>query len=58
MAACAARWTEARHEAADQPDPDLAQFYELLYPVYRDSYAAMPGLWRRLDAARKAFRAA
>jgi erythritol kinase len=58
MAACAARWTAPRHEASEQPDPDLARAYEALYPIYRDSYAAMPGLWRRLEAAREARRAA
>jgi erythritol kinase len=53
MAACAVRWTAPRHEAAERPRPDLARAYEALYPIYRDSYAVMPGLWRRLDAARE-----
>lgn len=53
MAACAARWTAPRHETAEPPCPDLVRAYEALYPIYRDSYGgAMPGLWRRLDAAR------
>ena len=57
MAACAARWTEPRHEAPEQPSPQLARAYEALYPLYRDSYAAMPGLWRRLGEVREALRA-
>ena len=57
MAACAARWTEPRHEAPEQPSPQLARAYEALYPLYRDSYAAMPGLWRRLGQVREALRA-
>lgn len=58
MAACAARWTAPRHEVSEQPQPELARAYEALYPIYRDSYAAMPGLWRRLEAAREERRAA
>ncbi len=58
MEACAACWTVPRHEASEQPHPALARTYEALYPIYRDSYAAMPGLWRRLEAAREERRAA
>ena len=57
MEACAACWTVPRHEASEQPHPALARTYEALYPIYRDSYAAMPGLWRRLEAAREGCRA-
>ena len=33
--------------------PALARAYDALFPIYRDTYLAMPGLWRRLHAARE-----
>ena len=35
------------------PEPARARAYEALFPVYRDGYAALPGVWRRMQAARE-----
>ena len=53
MAACAADWIAPRASAPVAPDPGLAALYSNLYPIYRDAYHAMPGLWRQLHAARE-----
>ncbi len=53
MAACARRWIASRPTEAVYPDPALAAIYERLFPIYRDAYHAMPGLWRQLHAARE-----
>lgn len=58
MRACAARWVAPLLGAAEAPDPELARAYDRLFPIYRDAYNAMPGLWRRLHAAREGFHAA
>ncbi len=52
MAACAATWITPRDEAALLPDPALVALYERLFPIYRDTYLALPTLWRGLHAAR------
>jgi erythritol kinase len=52
MAACAAAWVVPRLEAPVLPDPALVAMYRDLFPIYRDSYAALRPLWRRLRAAR------
>jgi erythritol kinase (D-erythritol 1-phosphate-forming) len=54
MAECAAVWVAPRLEAQLRPDPALVELYDRLFPLYRDSYAAMPSLWRRLHAVREA----
>jgi erythritol kinase len=54
MAACADRWVKPLLGAADMPDPALVSCYDALFPIYRDGYAMMPALWRRLHAAREA----
>ena len=54
MAACAAVWVAPRLEAPLLPDPALVDLYGRLFPIYRDAYAALPRLWRRLHAARNA----
>ncbi len=54
MAACAARWIAPPARPAEAPDPTLAAIYEALFPIYRESYAVMPPIWRRLHAARMA----
>jgi len=54
MAACAAAWVMPRLEAPLQPDPALVDIYAKLFPIYRDAYAALPPLWRRLHAVREA----
>jgi erythritol kinase len=53
MAATAAAWVVPRLEAPILPDPSLVALYNRLFPLYRDSYAALPPLWRRLRAARE-----
>jgi len=35
------------------PDPALARAYEVLFPVYRDGYATLSGVWRRMNTARE-----
>ena len=54
MAACAAAWVAPRLEAPLLPDPVLVAAYDRLFPLYRDTYAALPPLWRRLHDARDA----
>lgn len=54
MADCAAVWVAPRLEAPLLPDPALVDVYDRLFPLYRDTYAALPHLWRRLHAAREA----
>ncbi len=51
MAACARDWLGGGGEP-EQPDPALAAVYEELFPLYRQGYEAMPGLWRRLHQLR------
>lgn len=53
MAACATAWVLPRLEAPLLPDPALVEFYAKLFPIYRDAYAALPPLWRRLHAVRE-----
>jgi len=53
MADCAAAWVTPRLEAPVLPDPALVALYGKLFPLYRDTYAALPPLWRRLHAARE-----
>jgi hypothetical protein len=31
----------------------LARAYEVLFPVYRDGYTALPGVWRQMHTARE-----
>lgn len=52
MADCAAAWVAPRLEAPVLPDPALVALYSRLFPLYRDSYAALPAIWRRLRAVR------
>ncbi len=58
MADCAAVWVVPRLEAPLLPDPALVDVYDRLFPLYRDTYAALPPLWRRLHAARESSNAA
>ncbi len=53
MAACAAAWIGPLLGPLEPPDPALVALYDRLFPIYRDGYAAMPDLWRRLHAARE-----
>ena len=48
MAACAQAFVAARLEAPLDPAPQLVRLYRALFPVYRDAYAALPTIWRRL----------
>jgi erythritol kinase len=52
MAECAAVWVAPRLEPPVLPDPALVALYAKLFPLYRDSYAALPSVWRRLRALR------
>ena len=54
MASCARAFVAPRLEAPIVPAPDLVALYDALYPVYRDAYAALPPVWRRLHAVREA----
>jgi len=58
MQACAARWIAPRLGDLELPDPVLVRLYQRLFPIYRDGYAAMAPLWRRLTAAREQCHAA
>jgi erythritol kinase len=51
MASCAARWVLPLLGEAELPDEALARSYARLFPLYRDGYAALPKLWRRLHEA-------
>jgi erythritol kinase (D-erythritol 1-phosphate-forming) len=53
MAACAARWIAPAQGEVDWPDPALARAYELLFPVYREGYAALSAVWRQMHTARE-----
>jgi erythritol kinase (D-erythritol 1-phosphate-forming) len=53
MAACTARWIAPVQGEVEWPDPALARAYEVLFPVYRDGYAALTGVWRRMNTARE-----
>jgi erythritol kinase len=53
MAACAAVWTTPRLGPAVAPDPELARFYDRLFPVYREAIHAMAPLWRHLHDVRE-----
>lgn len=52
MAACARAWVTPLLGQPETPDPALARFYDRLFPLYRDSYAALSELWRRLHGIR------
>jgi erythritol kinase len=54
IAACTARWIPPVKGEVEWPDPALVRAYEALFPVYRDGYAALPGVWRRMQAVREA----
>jgi hypothetical protein len=53
MAACAARWIAGVEGETEQPNPALAGAYDVLFGVYREGYAALPTVWRRMHAARE-----
>ncbi|HTW27711.1 MAG TPA: FGGY-family carbohydrate kinase [Acetobacteraceae bacterium] len=53
MASCAEAWVAPLLGAREEPDPALAQLYDTLYPIYREAYAALPGVWRHLAASRE-----
>lgn len=53
MATCAAQWVVPRLEAPLLPDPALVASYEKLFPIYRETCAALQPAWRRLRAARE-----
>src|SRR4029453_1990619 len=41
---CAARWMGDVEEETEHPEPRLAAVYDLLFPVYREGYEALPPL--------------
>jgi len=53
MADCARDWVAPRLEAPVVPDPSLASLYDALYPLYRESRAALSPTWRGLRAVRE-----
>ena len=53
MAACAGTWVAPRLEAPLWPDAALVAAYEKLFPLYRDTYAALSPHWRSLRAAKE-----
>ena len=53
MAACAREWVVPRLEAPVVPDAALASFYDALYLLYRDAYAALTPTWQGLRAVRE-----
>ena len=53
MAACAARWIVGIEGETEQPNSALAGIYDVLFQVYREGYAALPTVWRRMHAARE-----
>ncbi len=48
MASCAERWVKPTLGDTVPPDPELAPLYGRLFPVYRATREAMPGVWRDL----------
>ncbi len=55
MAECAATWIAPHRASPVLPDQPLARLYDRLFPIYRESYQAMPTMWRHLHAARDEF---
>lgn len=55
MAECAASWIAPHRPAQVLPHQPLAALYDRLFPIYRESYQAMPTMWRNLHAAREDF---
>jgi erythritol kinase len=53
MAACARAWVAPRLEAPVLAEPSLVALYDRLYPIYRDTCAALSPAWRRLASARE-----
>ena len=53
MADCAATWIAPHRASPVLPDQRLAALYDRLFPVYRESYQAMPAMWRHLHDARE-----
>ena len=53
MAECAARWIAGIEGETEHPDPNLTAVYDLLFPVYREGYEALPTVWQQLHAARR-----
>ena len=53
MKACAADWLGGSAGDIERPDADLARIYDVLFPIYRSGYAALPGLWRDLHRLRE-----
>ncbi len=54
MASCARAFVAPRLESPIAPTPELVALYDDLFPLYRDAYAALPPVWRRLHALREA----
>ena len=54
MAECVTRWIAQPKSDILNPDSALARTYEVLFPVYREGYASLPTVWRRMHDARKA----
>ena len=52
MAAAVKTWVEPQLGALISPEPDLAQAYAALFPLYQQTRQAMPPIWRGLAASR------
>ena len=53
MASCAASWVTPTLGDTVAPDPELVALYDRLFPVYRATREAMPGVWRQLAAVER-----
>ena len=53
LAACAEAWVTPTLGALTEPDPELREFYDRLFPIYRSVSEAMPAVWAALAQARE-----
>ncbi len=54
LAACVEEWVDPLLEAAEPPDPQLAQTYDALFEAYRATRMALAPAWTSLAQARSA----
>jgi erythritol kinase len=53
MAACVDAWVTPGLAEPERPDPGLAGHYAALFPVYRQSYRQLAGVWHELARIRR-----
>jgi erythritol kinase (D-erythritol 1-phosphate-forming) len=55
IAAACVDWVDPLLGDLDEPDPALQRRYDALFPIYREAYGHMGGVWRGLDRVRREF---